>query len=199
MTTKRKEFGEKTMAIIQKDIVVPDNLLPAIKNGEINIMGLAKNAENAQIVKHLDTLDLNKSDSSAKAAAVLIAAGVAAIAGISFGIYYFVKRSKVKRFKEALNAYVQAVNNKELTTEIIDNLLSALDKLKGKLRKKIQIEFSSDELTALIDCLCNHTQTLADANNINIAFETTEEEKEDILLRFRNNLKKQRDIFELAA
>ena len=86
-----------------------------------------------------------------------------------------------------------------MTTEIIDNLLSALDKLKGKLRKKIQIEFSSDELTALIDCLCNHTQTLADANNINIAFETTEEEKEDILLRFRNNLKKQRDIFELAA
>ena len=74
-----------------------------------------------------------------------------------------------------------------------------MDTLKGKLRKNIRVEFSSDELTALIDCLCNHTQTLAEANNINLKFEPTEEEKADILLRFRNNLIKQRDIFELAA
>ena len=187
------------MAVIQKDIVVPDNLLPGIMSGDIDIMGLAKNADNGRIVKHLDAFDSNDSDSSASAAAALIALGIAAVAGIGYGIYSIVNRSKVRHFKEALNAYVQAVNNRELTVEIIDDLIGALDKLKGKLRKNIQIEFSSDELTALIDCLCNHTQTLADANNINLTFEMTEEEKADILLRFRNNLRKQRDIFELAA
>lgn len=188
------------MAVIQKDIVVPDNLMPGIMSGTIDIMGLAKNSDNGRVVKHLDAFDSSDdSNSSASALAMAITLGVAAVAGIGYGIYSLVNRSKVKHFKEALNAYVQAVNNRELTVEIIDDLVGALDKLKGKLRKNIQIEFSSDELTALIDCLCNHTQTLADANNINLTFETTEEEKADILLRFRNNLKKQRDIFELAA
>lgn len=186
------------MAVIQKDIVVPDNLVPGIMNGTIDIMGLAKNSDNGKIVKHLYASDPNDSNSSASAIPTLIALGIA-VAGIGYSIYSLVNRSKVKHFKEALNAYVQAVNNRELTVEIIDDLVGALDKLKGKLRKNIQIEFSSDELTALIDCLCNHTQTLADANNINLKFEPTEEEKSDILLRFRNNLVKQRNIFELAA
>ena len=186
------------MAVIQREIVVPDNLLPGILNGTINIMGLAKNVDNGRIVKHLETLDLDDSDSTA-IAAQLIAIGIAAVTGIGVGIYTLVKRSKVTHFKKALNTYIEAVNSKKLTVEIINELVDALDKLKGKLRKQIQVEFSSDELTALIMCLCNHTQTLADANNINMKFEPTEEEKSDMLLMFRNNLIKQRDIFELAA
>lgn len=188
------------MAVIQKDIVVPDNLLPGIMSGEIDIMGLAKSADNGRVVKHLDAFDsLDDSNTSASAIATLIALGLAAVAGIGYGVYSLINKSKIKHFKKALNAYVNAVNNKELTVEIIDDLVTALDKLKGKIRKNIQIEFSSNELTALIDCLCHHTQTLADANHINLKIEPTEEEKSDILLRFRNNLVKQKDIFKLVA
>ena len=186
------------MAVIQKEIIVPDNLLPGIMSGAINIMGLAKNVNNGRIIKHLDAFDSDDSNSAALAVQ-LIVVGVAAVGGIGVGIYTLVNRSKVKNFKDALNAYIEAVNSKQLTVEIIDNLVNALDKLKGKVRRSIQIEFSSDELTALIECLCNHTKTLAEANNINLTFEPTEEEKSDVLLMFRNNLVKQRDIFELAA
>ena len=186
------------MSVIQKDVIVPDYLVSKIKSGEIKIMGLAKNSDNGQIVQHLDAYDSNGSNSTAKAG-LFIGIGLAALAGIGYGIYTAVNDAKIKRFKESLNLYIKAVNNKSLTKEIIDNLLAALDNLKGKLRKNIQIEFSSNELTALIECLCNHTQTLADANNIKMKVEPTKEEETDILLRFRNNLVKQRSIFELAA
>lgn len=187
------------MAVIQKDIVVPDYLLPKIMNGSVEITGLAKNVNNKQVVKHLATLDPDNKDSSAELVAMLVSLGIVAVAGIGAGIYGLISKAKVSRFKEALNEYIDAVNNKVLTIEIINNLVDALDKLKGKTRKTVQIQFSSDELTALIECLCNHTQTLANANNIKLTFETTESEKSDILLRLRNNLVKQRDIFELAA
>jgi len=187
------------MAVIQKDIVVPDSLLPGVMSGAIDIMGLAKNSDNGQIIKHLPAADSNDSDSSAVAATTLFALCLAATAAIGYGVYTIVNKAKVKHFKDALNTYVEAVNNKELTVEIIDNLVAALDKLKGKLRKRIQIEFSNDELSALVECLCNHTQTLADANSINLKYIPTEEEQSDILLRFHNNLVKQRSIFELAS
>lgn len=40
------------MAVIQKNIVVPDNMLSGIMNGTIEIKGLAKNTNNGQIIKH---------------------------------------------------------------------------------------------------------------------------------------------------
>lgn len=187
------------MAVIQKDIVVPDNLLPDIMSGAIDIMGLAKNADNGRIVKHLDAYDSDNGDSAAGAVVALATVAAAALTALGFGIANYINRNKVKHFKETLNAYVNAVNNKELNVEIINDLISALDKLKGKLRKSVQVQFSSEELTALIDCLCNHTKTLAEANNISFNPEPTEEEKADQLLWFRKNLIKQRDIFELAA
>lgn len=188
------------MAVIQKDIVVPDNLVDRIMNGGIDIMGLAKNSDNGRVIKHLDAYDSdNDNDSSEILGKALVVLTIAAFVGIGYGIYKLVHHFKVKHFKEALTAYVDAVNNKELTIDIINGLISALDKLKGRLRKKIVIGFSNEELTALIECLCNHTQTLADANNINLKCEPTEDEKNDVLLRLRNNLVKQRDIFELVA
>lgn len=37
------------MAVIQKDIFIPDKLMPDVRSGKINIMGLAKNADNGKI------------------------------------------------------------------------------------------------------------------------------------------------------
>lgn len=187
------------MAVIQKNIVVPDELLPKIMSGEIDIMGLAKNARDKRVVKHLDTFDLKDARSSTAVAVVIIGAGIVAVAGIGYSVYRVVGKIKVKRFKKALNEYVEAVKCKSLTLEIIDELLSALDKLKGNLRKKILIEFSSDEISALIECLCNHTQTLAAANNFNLEFKPTKNEQDDILLRLHNSLVRQKGIFELIS
>ena len=73
------------MAVIQKEIIVPDNLLPGIMSGAIDIMGLAKNVNNGRIIKHLDAFDSDDSNSAALAVQ-LIVVGVAAVGGIGVGV-----------------------------------------------------------------------------------------------------------------
>lgn len=187
------------MPVIQKDIVIPDKIFGDYLKGNVDICGLAKNVDNGRIVKHLDAFDTNDENSNATIIATVAVITTVAITSATAWIVNIISKKKVTHFKEALNAYIFAVNEKQLTISIIDELIESLDKLKGKARKSITVEFSSAELTALIECLCNHTQTLADANNINLQFKTTDEEKQDILLRFRNNLVKQKEIFDLVA
>ena len=60
------------------------------------------------------------------------------------------KQKKVEEFKECLNTYITAANKQTLTTKIIDNLIVAMDKLKRSTRKKVVVEFSTEELAALV-------------------------------------------------
>lgn len=129
--------------------------------------------------------------------------GIVAVAAIIAGvtIHYINKanQKKVEAFKQCLNDYVSAANDLKLSAEIIDNLIKSMDKLKLLTRRKVRIQFSTDELSALIECLCNHTQTLAQANNLNVSDTYTEQEQKDVLLKLRRNLVRQKAIFDKAA
>lgn len=193
------------MPIIQPNIVVPDNIYNDFIEGKVDIMGLAKDVDSHRIVKHLDTIP-SKDDSEGSGDAALIAAGIVALATIAFAVagitVQLVNRANQKivdDFKLHLNAYIIAINEQSLTTEIIDDLIAAMDKLKRTTRKKVKIQFSTDELTSLVECLCKHTQTLAQANNIEIDNSYNEDEESDILLRLRKNLIIQREIFDQVA
>jgi uncharacterized protein YsxB (DUF464 family) len=201
------------MQIIQPKIEVPDDIYDDYCAGRLNIMGLAKDADNNRVVKHLDTVsetehfdddntldNADNTDSSfgeAVVAAVVLA--VAAITTITIHSIGKIAKKKVAVFKTELNTYIAAVNEQRLTTEIIDNLIVSMDNLKKSTRKKIRVEFSTDELVALVDCLCNHTKTLAQANNFELDDNYTEEEQSDILLKLRKNLIIQKNIFAQAA
>ena len=193
------------MPIIQPNIVVPDNIYSDYLSGKVDILGLVKDTDTSRIVKHLNTTS-NTDDSEDTGDAALIAVGVAvlttlaiAVTGLTVHLINKSSQKKVDEFKSQLNAYITAVNEQSLTAEIIDNLISAMDNLKKSTKKKIRVQFSTDELASLIECLCNHTQTLAQANNIEVDNSYTEDERADILLRFRKNLIIQRDIFVQAA
>ena len=201
------------MQIIQPKIEVPDDIYDDYCAGKLNIMGLAKDADNNRVVKHLDTVSEtdnfdddnnlvnadNADNSLGEAVVVGVALAVVAIATITIHSIGKIAKKKVEVFKTDLNNYIAAVNEQQLTAEIIDNLIVSMDKLKKSTRKKIRIEFSTDELAALIDCLCDHTKTLAHANNFYIDDSYTEEEQSDILLKLRKNLVIQRNIFAQAA
>ncbi len=190
------------MPIIQPSIIVPDNIYNDYISGKIDIMGLAKNADNHQVVKHLDTFDNNdsKSDTAAIAAGVVAVVALATlVTGITIKFINKAKQKKVDEFKQCLNNYIEAVNEQRLTVEIIDELISAIDNLKKSVRKKVVVEFSTDELSALIECLCNHTQTLAQANNVVIDEGSTSDEQSDVIIRLRDNLVYQKKIFTQAA
>ena len=197
------------MHVIQPQIIVPDNIYKDFVAGKIDIMGLAKNVDNHQVVKHLKTLNnhldtLNNNNSKSDTAA--IAAGVVAIValatlvtGITIKFVNKAKQKKVDEFKRCLNNYIQAVNEHRLTIETIDELITAIDKLKRSVRKKIVVEFSTDELSALIECLCNHTKTLAQANNVKIDDNISSDETSDVIIRLRDNLVYQKQVFAQAA
>ena len=193
------------MPIIQPHIVVPTNIYNDYIAGKINITGLSKDATSNRIIKHLDTTS-STNDSKSSNNAAIIAVGVFALATLTIAVtgitIHLVNKSnqkKIDSFKEHLNAYIIAVNEQNLTNNIIDNLITAMDNLKKSTRKKICIQFSTNELASLIECLCNHTQTLAQANNIEVDTNYTEKERSDILLRLRKNLIIQKDIFKNAA
>ena len=193
------------MPIIQPNIVVPDNIYNDYLAGKVDILGLAKDADTSRIVKHLDTIP-GTDDSEGSGEAALVAAGIAAlatlaiaVAGVTVHLINKASQKKVEEFKLHLNAYITAVNEQSLTTEVIDNLIVAMDGLKKTTRKKICIQFSTDELSLLVECLCNHTHTLAQANDVEFDDNYTEDEQTDILLRLRKNLIIQRDIFAKAA
>ena len=197
------------MHVIQPQIIVPDNIYKDVVAGKIDIMGLAKNVDNHQVVKHLKTLNNNldtlnnnnsKSDTAAIAAGVVAIVALATlVTGITIKFVNKAKQKKVDEFKRYLNNYIQAVNEQRLTIETIDELITAIDKLKRSVRKKIVVEFSTDELSALIECLCNHTKTLAQANNVKIDDNISSDETSDVIIRLRDNLVYQKQVFAQAA
>lgn len=121
------------------------------------------------------------------------------IAGVTIHYIDRANQKKVEEFKRCLIEYVSAANDLKLSAQIIDNLIKSMDKLKLLTRRKVRIQFSTDELSALIECLCNHTQTLAQANNLKVNDNYTKEEQKDILLRLRKNLVIQKDFFTKVA
>ena len=208
--------GGAFMPIVQTQIYVPPKIYAQWQLGQVKIMGLAKAIDTNQVVKHLDTVKkLDSETQVAEASAQAVAQnsksnvntgavlGIVAVAAIIAGvtIHYINKanQKKVEAFKRCLNDYVSAANDLKLSAEIIDNLIKSMDKLKLLTRRKVRIQFSTDELSALIECLCNHTQTLAQANNLNVSDTHTEEEQKDVLLKLRRNLVRQKAIFDKAA
>lgn len=194
------------MPIIQPSIVVPDDIYDDYLAGKIDIMGLAKRTDTSRIVRHLDTIPEGDDTEDANGESLLFTVGVAVltalaitVTGVTIRMISKSNQKKVEEFKHKLTNYITAVNEQTLTVEIIDDLIASMDKLKRSTRKKVCIQFSTDELSALIECLCNHTHALAEANNIDVSCKDETEKREDILLRLRKNLMIQRDIFSQAA
>ena len=81
----------------------------------------------------------------------------------------------------------------------INNLMSSLDALKAdKNYSKISIQLTSEELDVLVGRIYEYTLKLASDNEIEIAADDFEEEK-DVIKNLQSYLKVQRRIFAEAA
>ena len=205
------------MHVIQPKIEVPDDIFERFKENKVTIMGLAKDVDNGRVVKHLDLSSESEprdnSNSSAEAAnesadsnadglaliVVLCVVATAAIVGGGIWIAQKLNQRKLNRFKMCLRDYVDAVNEQRLTIDHIEKLSKSMDAIKKKQKTKMKVEFSGDEIIALVECLCRHTQNMAEVNEYDIELLYTEEEQNDEFLRLRRNLDYQKEILKMAG
>lgn len=191
------------MAIVQAKIKVPNNLMPDIICGKANLMGLVKASDSKKIKKHLEIVSLQdeKAAMLAQAGISLLIVGVitaTAFAGVK--LFQFFSRKKIKDFEVKLSNYVQAVNEQQLTENIIDELLVSMDNLLKKSKQAVVLKLSTDEFIALINCLCDYTRELAIANSMEIPEEDLNlEANTDIFKKFKKHLVFQKNIFRQAA
>lgn len=87
----------------------------------------------------------------------------------------------------------------EMDIDKINNLMSSLEALKAdKNYSKINIQLTSEELDVLVGRIYEYTLKLASDNEIEIAADDLEEEK-DVIKNLQSYLKVQRRIFAEAA
>lgn len=190
------------MAIVQAELHVPDDIYLEYVKGDVILRGLAKDADNGRIVKHIDLAKSSEGSNKALKTLAIGALVTAAIEGLILGgvwLHGKIQKKRAKNFERDLNNYIAAVNEQHLTEEDIDKLIKSFDALKKKGRDNLKVSFSTGELAALVDCLCNYTHDLAAANKVDLHVVYSNEEQADNLLRFRKDLTYQKQIFQKTA
>ena len=105
----------------------------------------------------------------------------------------------VTEFRASLKSYIDAIRKGEMDIDKINNLMSSLEALKAdKNYSKISIQLTSEELDVLVGRIYEYTLKLASDNEIEIAADDLEEEK-DVIKNLQSYLKVQRRIFAEAA
>ena len=196
------------MAIAQDAFFIPDDIATGLATGVYRRIGSvvrwAIGPNKGQIVKHLKPIDLPAAEQvqgvGAKAlqfvkqhkkeTIIVVASAVAVGAGA--WVCNKVKNHEPKvvtEFRASLKSYIDAINN----------LMSSLEALKAdKNYSKISIQLTSEELDVLVGRIYEYTMKLASDNEIEIAADDLEEEK-DVIKNLQSYLKVQRRIFAEAA
>ena len=99
------------------------------------------------------------------------------VAAAGYGIYKLVTSKKddidrqeapteVRRFNNALNEYLQAIRQGQLTPDKVSELSEALEQLKKMDDAgSIKIELTVDQIDAMVELITSFTQKFAEANN----------------------------------
>lgn len=136
-----------------------------------------------------------------KKGTIIVVAGAAAV-GAGAWVYNKVKSHEPKvviEFRTSLKRYIDAICMGEMDIDKINNLMNSLDALKAdKNYSKISIRLTSEELDVLVGRIYEYTLKLAIDNEIEIAADDLEEEK-DVIKNLQSYLKVQRRIFAEAA
>ena len=100
-----------------------------------------------------------------------------------------------KGFNTSLNNYIKAIKEKNLSLDIVEDLLWNINFLKENLEnKEIKITISVNQLEELVNLIYNYTLNLAKVNNINS--KEVEKKSNDLLLNIIYYLYFQKEIFQ---
>ena len=203
------------MAIVQEAYDIPADIATKIATGEYRRIGsvirYAVGPRKGQIVKHLTPIapDISKQNQSALASVFRFIkhhkkeTGIALTVTVALGsgllIYRKVKNREPKvvtEFRAALKSYIEAIRNGDMDLDQINNMMSALEKLKAdKNYEKINIQLTLDDLDTLINRISDYTISLASNNG----FASPKfSEDEDAIINLQTCLMVQKQIFEAA-
>ena len=205
------------MAIAQDVYFIPDDIVTGLATGIYQRIGSvvrwSTGPNKGQIVKHLKPIDIPEAEqvqgvgakalefvNQHKKGIIVVASAVAVCAGT--WVCNNVKKHEPKvvtEFRVGLKSYIDAIRKGDMDIDKINNLMSSLEALKAdKNYLKISIKLTSEELDILVGRIYEYTLKLASDNEIEIAADDLEEEK-DVIKNLQSYLNVQRRIFAEGA
>ncbi len=196
------------MAVTQVAFEIPAAIQKGIDKGIFFRFGGVIRDQAGHIVTHLKEVELPKPESSSKKMLEFaknnkyILIGTAIATAVAATITYVVVKNKkneeikvpkcIVDFNEAFMAYIDAIKNKTVSEDKIDAVMSALDEInKNQNEGKLDITFSVENASLLIDMVKSYTVSFAKANSFNLLESDCDDTNEIISLQRYLNIQKQ--------
>ena len=201
------------MPVVPIYLNIDDRTYAGVKAGALELCGLAKNVDNKRIAKHIPAVADAAKDGAAKAIdfirehkrGTLVIGGILIVGGATAGTVGYIQHRKQrkldKQFGEALQNYLEAARNGDLTLDILNALISAIEAVEqANPNKSINLNVSTSQFSELIHCIFDYTLRLAEANNFNAQIINRPKYfKKKTADDLKYYLNMQRQIFEQAA
>lgn len=210
------------MTIVRENIIIPDDIAEKIATGSYcrsgSVVRYATGPNKGQIVKHLNSIDLNTVEQAQgegakalqflknhKKGAIFTVVGIVVI-GAAVCIYNNVKNHEPKvvaEFRTAFGVYIDAIRDGNMDIDKINTLINKLDALKlHKDYAKINIKLTVESLEVLVERIYDYTIKLANDNNVKLTNEElniSSADKSNTITNLQSYLRIQKTIFEKAA
>ena len=201
------------MPVMNVNLLLDEATYAGVKSGMLELWGMVKDTDNKKVRKHLPTvIDATKEGASKAIDAVrehkkgfLIIGGVLIVGGAVAGaVSYVAQKDKIKskkKFADALEIYLNAAQDGILTSELVENLITALNGV-SKYSKKgvVPIKLSPKQLQTLFNSIYDFTKRMASANNISTkGINPPSKLTRGKILDLQEYLYKQKEILESAA
>ncbi|MCQ2496973.1 MAG: hypothetical protein MJ131_10345 [Lachnospiraceae bacterium] len=207
--------------IAQCNVIIPEDINNGLAMGIYTLCGSvvrwAKGPQKGKIVKHLDTIeskDLKEVETGVfkkmfsimkkHKKITLIAGGVLIIGGVAYHIYKKVNNEaepkEIIEFNTCLQNYINAINKRTMSSEIIDQLINAINKIKrNKEYKNIRLMLNDDFLENMVCYAAIYTDEFAKVNKVKVKEKTTDESADDKIVDLQWYLSRQKDVFTQKA
>lgn len=200
-------------------LIIPEGEAALIKAGElVRTNGVLRNAENMEIFKHLEIVDLDAESCwqelgnavsrvlKENKKGVVIVVAVAVAAATTAGIYIHNKKKKAKELEEKCNAwvnkaiqnYVEAASEGELDIDTISACEDALMSL-PHITDKVFVSMTTEQIMEFSNSLKEYTERLASANNYELCDSEELDYSGNVITCFIKNLQVQKEIITAVA
>ena len=207
------------MPIVQDVFFIPNDIATGLATGLYRRIGsvvrYAVGTNKGQIVKHLEPIDLKAAEKAQELGTkalqfakrhikeTIIAVASFTVLGTVIWVVKNHEPKEVTEFRAALGIYIEAIRNGSMDIDIINKLMTALDKLKQrKDYEKISIQLTTEDLEVLVERIYEYTIKLAKNNDAELSSEElniAQMKNSGVIIKLQNYLKTQKRIFESAA
>ena len=200
-------------------LVIPEAEAVLINAGElVRTNGVLRNAENMEIFKHLQIVDLDAESCwqelgnavsrvlKENKKGVIVVVSVVVAAATATGIYVHNKKKKAKELEEKCNAwinkaiqnYVESASKGELDIESISACEDALMSL-PHITDKVFVSMTKEQILEFTKSLKEYTMKLAEVNEYELIDADELEYSDNVITCFIKNLQAQKEIISATA